>query len=245
MARICVATHALCPFVAAAFRLPAAPLAHLRGPARTLLLGAAAECQRIGRDVLGDDAAGADIGPLPDLDRRHQRSVGADKGARPNLGPVLVEAVIVAGDGAGADVSAGADACVADISEVVNLGALADLRLLDLDEIADMRILCERGTWPQARERSDRRPLADPRVLHVTEAFDGGTVLDNDTLADPDMRLDHHVLADARVMAEKHRLGRNQRCAIGHDRGTKTALHEDFRLGELGARVYAEDLFGV
>ena len=64
------------------------------------------ERQRIGRDVLGDDAARADIGALADLDRRHQRGVGADEGAGADLGAMLGEAVIVAGDGAGADIGA-------------------------------------------------------------------------------------------------------------------------------------------
>ncbi len=123
---------------------------------------ASGERQRIGGDVLGDDAAGTDIGALADLDRRHQRGVGADKGACPDLGPMLVEAVIVAGDGAGADVSARADARVADISEMVNLGALADLGLLDLDEVADMGVRGERSAGPEPRERTDDRALADP-----------------------------------------------------------------------------------
>ena len=99
--------------------------------------------QSIGRDVLGDDAARSDIGALADLDRRDERGVGADEGVGADLGAMLGEAVIVAGDGAGADVSARADAGIADIGEMVNLGALADLGLLDLDEIADMRVLGE------------------------------------------------------------------------------------------------------
>ena len=145
--RFTVATHALCPLVSAGLRLAATPLADLCGPAGTLLLRAARERQRIGRDVLGDDAARSDIGALADLDRRHQRRVRADKGAGADLGAMLVEAVIVAGDGAGADISARADAGVADISEMVNLGALADLGLLDLDEIADMGVR-RRGSAP-------------------------------------------------------------------------------------------------
>ena len=59
----------------------------------------------------------------------------------------------------------GADAGIADISEVVDLGALADLRLLDLDEIADMGVLGEVGAGPEPRERPDRRAGADARLL--------------------------------------------------------------------------------
>ena len=51
----------------------------------------------------------------------------------------LARAVVIAGDGAGADIGAGADAGVADIGEVIGLGAGLDHGLLDLDEIADVR----------------------------------------------------------------------------------------------------------
>ncbi len=49
----------------------------------------------------------------------------------------------------------------------------------------------------------------------------------------------------ARVVAEKDRLGRYQRRAIGHDRGAEALLHDGFGLGELGARVHAEHLFAI
>ncbi len=78
---------------------------------------------------------------------------------------MLGKTVIIAGDGAGTDIGAGADRRVADISKMVDLRPLADSRLLDLDEIPDMRILSEIGAGPQPRERPDRRPFADPRLL--------------------------------------------------------------------------------
>ncbi len=78
---------------------------------------------------------------------------------------MLVEAVIVAGDGTGADVSARADAGVADIGEMVNLGALADLGLLDLDEVADMGVGGEARAGSKPRKRTDRRARADPARL--------------------------------------------------------------------------------
>ena len=74
---------------------------------------------------------------------------------------MLVEAVIVAGDRAGADIGARADARIADISEMIDLGALGDLGLLDLDEIADVRALGEVCAGPQPRERADGRVIAD------------------------------------------------------------------------------------
>ncbi len=131
------------------------PVAEGLRPALLNGLPGARERERVGRHVLGDDAARADIGALADRDRRDQGGVRADEGAGADLGAVLVEAVVVAGDGAGADVGAGADARVAEIGEVVGLGARADLGVLDLDEVADPRLLAELRARPQPRERAD------------------------------------------------------------------------------------------
>ena len=62
-----------------------------------------------------------------------------------DVGVVLVDAVIVAGDGAGADIRLRADARVADIGEVVDLRPLLHVGVLDLDEVADMRALPDRA----------------------------------------------------------------------------------------------------
>jgi hypothetical protein len=63
------------------------------------------------------------IRPLADLYRRDQRGVGADESALADQRLVLEEAVVVAGDGAGAEIGVGADMGVADIGEMVDLGA--------------------------------------------------------------------------------------------------------------------------
>ena len=68
---------------------------------------------------------------------------------------MLVHAVIVAGDGAGANVDSRADFRVAQISEMVGLRSLAQLDLLGLDEVADVRALADLAARPQMRVRSD------------------------------------------------------------------------------------------
>src|SRR4029077_13200400 len=90
-----------------------------------------------------------------------QRRVRADEGVLANLGAVLGTAVVIAGDGASADIGVGADKSVADIAQMIGLGAGLQHRLLDLDEIADARAVAEFGPGPQPRERSDRNALAD------------------------------------------------------------------------------------
>src|SRR6185436_6022919 len=78
-------------------------------------LPAAAERQRPRRHVTGDHRAGADIGPIADLDRRDQRRVRADEGALANVGAVFAHAVVVAGNGAGPDIRPLTHPRVADI----------------------------------------------------------------------------------------------------------------------------------
>ena len=126
------------PLAEARLRSPAGPRPSASAPAGT-------------SSVMTEPAR--DQRAVADRDRRHQRRVRADEGARADLGAVLEDAVVVAGDGAGADVGAGADPRVADIGEVVGLGALLDDRVLDLDEVADVR-----------RPRRSRRRAAAART---------------------------------------------------------------------------------
>src|SRR5262245_17642465 len=111
-------------------------LAPTPGPAFLDLLAAATDRERVRRHIAGDDRARAHIGALADLHRRDQRRVRADERVLADLGAVLADAVVVAGDGAGADIGAGADGGVADIAQVIGLGAGLDHRFLDLAEIA-------------------------------------------------------------------------------------------------------------
>ena len=60
------------------------------------------------------------------------------KAPSPMVGEVLVNTVVVARDGAGADVGAGANPGVADVGQVVDLGPGLDRGVLDLDEVPDV-----------------------------------------------------------------------------------------------------------
>ena len=66
--------------------------------------------------------------PSPIVDRRDERVVGAGLGVPADRGAVLLDAVVVGEDRAGADVGALADLGVADVGQVRHLGAVADLR---------------------------------------------------------------------------------------------------------------------
>ena len=78
---------------------------------------------------------------------------------------MLVDPVIVAGDGARADVGLWPNSCVADVGQVIDLGASTDASLFDFDEIADLDDavqLCagtQTGIWANDATALDMTPL--------------------------------------------------------------------------------------
>src|SRR5690606_39683572 len=87
-------------------------------PAFDVALRAATHRQGLRRHVLGAGGAGAGGGARAQVQRRHQRAVGADEHVLAHHRAVLVGAVVVAGDGAGADVGARTDLGVAQVAQV-------------------------------------------------------------------------------------------------------------------------------
>ena len=77
----------------------------------------------------------------------------------------FVGAVVIAGDGAGADVDVSADAGIAHVAQMIRLAARADLAVLHFDEVADVHAAVQDGSGPQAREGSDAAVLADRRLI--------------------------------------------------------------------------------
>ena len=112
------------------------------------------------------------LAPRPILHRRHQRAVGADEGLGADHGPPLAVAVVVHGDGAGADVAGRADVGIAEIGQVVGLGAAAHAGGLELDEVADMDLVGDVRARPDAGERADDDVAADAGALDVAEGLD-------------------------------------------------------------------------
>src|SRR5256885_1138361 len=115
--------------------------------------------------VLVDGRARADVGTASDAHRGHQRGIGADEAVVLDDGAVLCGAVVIARDGAGADVDARAELGVADVGQVVGLRGVAQAARLDLDEVADVHLVSEARARTQARVRPDAAALADVRVL--------------------------------------------------------------------------------
>ena len=76
---------------------------------------------------------------------------------------VLALPVVVAGDGAAAEVDVPADFGVAEIGQVARLGTGAEMRLLGLDEVADLVVAGEVGAGAQMRHRADGAVVAEHR----------------------------------------------------------------------------------
>src|SRR5262245_37693964 len=106
------------------------------------LLGARQRELAFGR-VLGQRGAGGDGRAFTAGGRRYWRRVSADENVVLDYRMELVGAVVVADDGAGADVDVAADGGVAEIGMVIGLGVIGDLRVLHFDEVADMHVLAE------------------------------------------------------------------------------------------------------
>src|SRR4051794_39106490 len=92
------------------------PFAEALGPARHALLLGALDCKSIGLDILGDHRSGPDHRSVADRHRSHQSGVRANERPGADHRAIFAEPVVIAGDGAGADVGRRADFGVADIA---------------------------------------------------------------------------------------------------------------------------------
>src|SRR4030095_12691964 len=164
-------------------------------PALARLLTAARDGERARRHALGDDGARGHVGALADGHRGDQARVGADEGRGADHRLVLVDAVVVAGDGARAEIRTLAHLGVAHVGEMRHLGPPANPGLLDLDEVADL------GAGAYLRERAQVAEGAELRAL-LHRGFREHTVgLEQHAVAEPapgDLRAraDHALGAD-------------------------------------------------
>src|SRR6185437_13294383 len=120
----------------------------------------------------------------------------ADEDVAPDLGAVLRKPIVIAGDGAGADIGALADRRIAEIGEVVRLDAGRERRVLHLDEIADMDAFAQGRTGPEPRERPDDRVIADFGAREMAEGRDLDPLAHRDLGSEDDERPDDAVAAD-------------------------------------------------
>ena len=169
-----------------------------------------------------------------------------------------MDTVVVAGDGAAADVYAGAHRAVADVGEVRHLGALADDRVLDFHVRAHVRALEDVGAAAQVRARAAGDVALDGDVcahgLLERDVVGDGAV--GETRVGADLALLAHarlapehrhgeqdrVAPDGDVGAHPDRARVEHRDALVHQALVDALLREARELGELGAVVGAEAL---
>jgi hypothetical protein len=106
-------------------------------------LVAAAQGQGICGDILGDAGCGGDVGSFAYGEGGYEGGVGAYEDVVVDLGGMFAGAVVVAGDGAGTYVYAVSDGCVAEVGEMVGLGAFADPGVFGLYEVADVGLFAD------------------------------------------------------------------------------------------------------
>ena len=143
------------------------------------------------------------MAPLADRDRRHQRAVGADEGAGADHRLVLAEAVVVAGDGAGADIGARADFDIAQIGQVIGLGARRrGWHSWSRRNCRHARLGPDDAAGPQPRERADDRPRLDARAFDMAEGADLDAIRHLHPGPEDDMGADGDIAAEAGIEAE-------------------------------------------
>src|SRR5690606_21920120 len=123
---------------------------------------------------------------------------------------MLQGAVVVAGDGSGANVDALSDFGIADIGEVVGLRATAEPARLDLDEVADVHLVAQLRARPQPGVGAKPAVGADIGILELRERMYFRTVADGDVAqhavgtdahaaADPDPPFEHAIDVDRHI----------------------------------------------
>ena len=176
-------------------------------------LPGAAQCEGPGRHVGGDHRAGASGRTIAKAHGRYERAVGADEHVFAQHRAELVRTVVVAGDGAGADVGPGADIRIAQIGQVSGFRALTQLRVLHLDEVADVRLGTEHRAGTQAGKGTAIGTLAELGAFKMAVGLDHCTTAqrtvadhavgtDLDAILDDDLAFENHVDVDQHVTAD-------------------------------------------
>src|ERR1700761_3002903 len=81
--------------------------------------------------------------------------MAAHKSAVFNQSAVFVHAVVVAGDGTGADIHAAADLRISQIAQMAGLRALPQAHFFRFHKVADMRLFANLAARTKARIRSE------------------------------------------------------------------------------------------
>src|SRR6266851_5819836 len=231
-------------------------------PARFVDLAAAGDSQSIGGDIFRDGRTCGDVRAITDAHGRDQGGIAADENFAADRGRILVEAVVIAGNRARADVALGSDLRIAQVRKVHRLGTFADRAFLEFDEIADAGPGFQVIVRAQAGERSDDDAVIEATLRYHAMRLDGYVVAkdsvgqyaarSNDAArADfgPAQQLhagfDYCVLACSHVRINEHGLGQLNGDAVIHQRVAFPLPEYAVHFGKIRARVAAEHFAGI
>src|SRR6267378_350690 len=234
----------------------------LRGPAGFISLTAACDSQGIRRNVVRDRGTRGDIGAIADSNGGNQRGVTSDKNFVADVRRKFVEAVVVAGNRASADVCFRADLRIAKVGEVHRLGAFADSALLQLDEISDARIRFQVIVRAKTREGADDDAVVEAALRHdamrlagyvVAQSRVGENASRSNGTAHANFRFAEQLHAgfDDRVFTrddlriDYHRFRQLNGHAGVHERAALPFAEDAVDFGEVRSRVAAENFARV
>lgn len=151
-------------------------------------------------DVLGDGAAGGGVGPVADGDGGDKVGVAADEAVVADLSAELVLAVVVAGDGAAAEVAVLAHVAVADVGQVADGIAPGEVGVLCLDISAQMHTVAGDGVDAHMGEGTDIVVGAEVAAVDLA-GVDGGVFVHGAVL-DKGVGADDAACADGGLAAQ-------------------------------------------
>ena len=129
--------------------------------------------------------------------------VAADERAVLNHRLMLFLPIVVARDGSRPDVHVGADGRIAEVGQVVRLGAGPHRRFLQFDEITDLGAFADIRVGPQMGKRADRRPIGNPRTNDEAKIVNRNP-FGQYRVADPDVAVNLTGRADFCLPLENH-----------------------------------------
>jgi hypothetical protein len=122
---------------------------------------------------------------------------------------------------------------IADIGQVIGLGALADHRLLDFHEIADVGVFADFGTGPQPGVGADAGTRLNGGAFDMAESVNFDIVPHPGAGSENHVGTDHHILADSCIGGEEYGFGCSQRRTVQHVMPAVVRLQSGFDAGEL------------
>ena len=163
-----------------------------------------------------DGAAGGGVSAVAHPDRSHKVGVAADETVIADLGAELILAVVVAGDGAAAEVAVLAHIAVADVGQVAHGVAAGKVGVLGLHIGTQMHAVVGDSVHPHMGEGADVVVGAQMTAVDLA-GVDGGALVHGAVL-DQGIGADDASCADDRLAAQ------DGACQNGGSRGDDNAI---------------------